>query len=284
MPRTMRFEGEQSLRGRVAVVTGAASGLGAAMARRFAGAGMRLVVADIEADPLGAITAELTSAGTEVASMVVDVRDAAAVDALADLAYTRFGEVAVLCNNAGVATGGLTWELTHADWEWVLGVDLWGVINGVRSFVPRMVAAGRTGHVVNTGSMTSLLAMPNLATYGAAKAAVASLSETLALDLAGVGAEIGVSVLCPGYIGTRIRDSARNRPAELPGAASTRPRQRSTDGVEPQMTALDVADAVVDAIFHEKFWILTHTAYGSLIEERASTIASGGQPQVWPVW
>lgn len=186
--------------------------------------------------------------------------------------------------NAGVAAGGRTWKLTHADWEWVLGVDLWGVINGVRAFVPRMVAAGRPGHVVNTGSMTSLLAMPNLASYGAAKAAVASLSESLALDLTAVGADIGVSVLCPGYIGTGIRDSARNRPADLAATASGAPRRRSTDDIEPQMTAAEVADAVVDAVLEQKFWILTHPAYGPLIAERAARIPTGGQPVVAPVW
>lgn len=272
------------LHGRVAVVTGAASGLGAAMATRFARAGMRLVLADIEAEPLERVARELADAGAELHTKVVDVRDGAAVDALAALAYERCGAVHVLCNNAGVAVGGRSWQLTEHDWQWVLGVDLWGVIHGVRAFVPRMLAAGAPGHIVNTGSMTSLLAVPNLAAYGAAKAGVASLSESLYLELQAEGADIGVSVLCPGFIETRIRDSARNRPADLTVTAPARARRRSTDGVTSRLTAADVADAVVDAIVQREFWILTHDEYREPIVERATGIGAGGRPTAPPIW
>jgi NAD(P)-dependent dehydrogenase (short-subunit alcohol dehydrogenase family) len=268
---------------RVAVITGAASGLGAAMARRFSSAQMRLVLADIEEGPLDRLARELTDAGTDVHTMVVDVSDGEAVAALADLAYARCDAVHVLCNNAGVATGGRAWELTEADWRWVLDVDLWGVIHGVRAFVPRMIASGQPGHVVNTGSMTSLLAVPALAAYGAAKSAVASLSESLYLDLEAAGADIGVSVLCPGYVHTQIRDSARNRPDDV-ADAPPRPRQRSTDGVTPRMTAADVADAVANAVVHRDFWILTHDEYRPVIRARAEGIGAGGRPLAPPIW
>ena len=272
------------LDGRVAVITGAASGLGAAMAHRFAAARMRLVLADIEHAPLERLAGELTDGGTDVHTMVVDVRDGASVAALADLAYARCGAVHVLCNNAGVAAGGRAWEMTEADWSWVLGVDLWGVIHGVRAFVPRMIAGGEPGHVVNTGSMTSLLAVPGLAAYGAAKSAVASLSESLSLDLEAEGADIGVSVLCPGYVETRIRDSARNRPDDVAEAAPPRPRTRTTDGVTPRMTAADVADEVAHAVIHRDFWILTHRDYRPLIRARAEGIGAGGRPRTPPIW
>jgi NAD(P)-dependent dehydrogenase (short-subunit alcohol dehydrogenase family) len=279
-----RFPDEQALSGRVAVVTGAASGLGAAMARRFALAGMRLVLADIEQAALNAVAKQLAESGADVLAMVVDVRDSATVDLLADLTYERFGAAHVLCNNAGVAAGARTWELTEADWQWVLGVNLMGVVNGIRCFVPRMLAGGQPGHVVNTGSVTSLLAMPYLAAYAVSKAGVASLSESLALDLAAEGADIGVSVLCPGHLETGIADSARNRPSDVAATASARPRPRTSDGVVARMTPGDVADAVVRAIVADQFWILTHDEYRPVIERRAAGIGAGGRPFVPPVW
>ena len=280
----MRFEGETPLAGRVAVVTGAASGLGAAMARRFAAAGMRVALADIEQGPLDDTASTIALEGPEVFAHAVDVRDGAAMDAFADAVFARWGIVHVLCNNAGVAAGGRAWELSVSDWQWVLGVDLWGVINGLRAFVPGMIERGEPGHVVNTGSMTSLLAVPNLAAYGAAKAAVASLSETLALDLAAEGANIGVSVLCPGHIETAISNSARNRPADVAAVAPARPRRRTTDGVASRMSADEVAERVLTAIVHDQFWILTHEEYRPLLVERAEGIGGGGRPSPPPIW
>jgi NAD(P)-dependent dehydrogenase (short-subunit alcohol dehydrogenase family) len=270
------------LEGRVAVITGAASGLGAAMARRFATAQMRLVLADIEPGPLEHLAGELSDAGTEVHTMVVDVRHGESVAALAAFAYATCGAVHVLCNNAGVAAGGRAWEMTDAEWRWVLDVDLWGVIHGVRAFVPRMIAGGEAGHIVNTGSVASLLAFPALAAYSAAKSAVASLSESLYLDLEAEGVDIGVSVLCPGYVHTQIRDSARNRPDDIE-PQPPRPR-RTTDGVTPRMTATDVADAVARAVVHRDFWILTHDEYRPTIQARAEGIGAGGRPLPPPVW
>jgi len=280
----MRFEGDSPLAGRVAVVTGAGSGLGAAMARRFAAAGMRVALADIEQGPLDETASSIAGEGTEVLVRAVDVRDGAALEALADAVFNTWGSVHVLCNNAGVATGGRAWELSVSDWQWVLGVDLWGVINGLRAFVPRMIERGEPGHVVNTGSMTSLLAVPNLAAYGAAKAAVASLSEALALDLAAEGANIGVSVLCPGHIDTAIGDSARNRPADVAAVAPARPRRRTTEGVTSRMTVDEVAEHVLAAIVDDQFWILTHEEYRPLLVERAEGIGGGGRPSPPPIW
>ena len=213
----------RELAGRVAVVTGAASGLGLAMARRFAAAGMRLVLADVESGPLGTAVDELRSRGHEVIGLPTDVTDAAAVQRLADTAFDAYGAVHVLCNNAGVVKRARTWELTLDDWRWVLDVDLWGVIHGVRAFVPRMVEQGE-GHVVNTSSMAGLLPIPNLGAYAAAKSGVLGLSLSMQLEFEQLGDGLKVSVLCPGFIPTGITASARNRPAQLGDEAAPRTR------------------------------------------------------------
>ena len=209
-----------TLNGRTAVITGAASGLGRAMAERMAAEGMRLVLADIEAEPLDDLGVRLGDGGTEVVTQRTDVSQAGDIDRLAALAFERFGAVHVLCNNAGVVKRARSWELTEDDWRWVLDVDLWSVIHAVRAFVPRMLEQSEGGHIVNTASMSGLLPIPNLAAYSVAKAAVVALSEALQLDLDAEGASIGVSVLCPGFIATRITESERNRPAERTESAA----------------------------------------------------------------
>ena len=219
----------EELAGRVAVVTGAASGLGRAMAVRFAGEGMRLALADIEAEPLRALEQELADRGCDVVADVVDVSRAEDIDRLATVAFERFGAVHVLCNNAGVVKRARSWALTLDDWRWVLGVDLWSVIHAVRAFVPRMLELGEPGHLVNTASMAGLLPIPNLAAYSVAKSGVVALSEALQLDFDAEGAQIGVSVLCPGFIPTRITESERNRPDEL-GDDGVGPAGRPHDG------------------------------------------------------
>ena len=226
------------LRGRVAVITGGASGIGRALAERFATAGARLVLADVEEPALAAAGADLRAAGAEVAEVVTDVADPGAVDALADAAYQRFGAVHVVCNNAGVVSTGPSWEQSIEDWQWVLGVDLWGVIHGVRSFVPRMLDGGEPGHIVNTASIAGLLPFPNIAPYDVAKAGVVALSEALHGELRAAGAAIGVSVLCPGVVPTRISESSRNRPGR--GAA------RAARHRHPAQPAADRADAGAD--------------------------------------
>jgi NAD(P)-dependent dehydrogenase (short-subunit alcohol dehydrogenase family) len=274
----------QTLTDRVAVVTGAASGLGRAMARRFAREGMRLVLADVEQGPLGEAAAELRDDGHDALPVVTDVRLQADVARLADAAYGRFGAVHVLCNNAGVVKRARAWDLTADDWSWVLGVDLLGVIHGVREFVPRMIAGGQDGHVVNTGSMSGLLPIPNLAAYSTAKAAVIALSEALYLDFSAERLPIGVSVLCPGFIATGITHSDRNRPASLTASAPVPRVPRTSAGVTPTMDADEVAGCVVAAIRADDFWILTHADYRELIAGRAAGIGAGGRPQPPPIW
>jgi NAD(P)-dependent dehydrogenase (short-subunit alcohol dehydrogenase family) len=273
-----------SLSGRTAVVTGAASGLGRAMAARMAAEGMHLVLADIERDPLDAVVAQLAASGADVVGVPTDVGRADQVAALADAAFARHGAVHVLCNNAGVVKRARTWELTIDDWRWVLGVDLWSVIHGARSFVPRMLTQPDGGHIVNTASMSGLLPIPNLAAYSVAKAGVVALSESLQMDLDAEGASIGVSVLCPGFIATGITASARNRPTELADAAVPPPVARTTAGVEATMSADEVAGCVIDAIGENRFWILTHDAYRDEIMRRASGIGTGGRPDPPPIW
>ena len=267
------------MQGRVAVVTGGASGIGLALGRRLAAAGMSIVIADIEQGALDTAAAELGAAGAAVLAVRTDVSDPTAVEALAVAAYERFGAVHVVVNNAGVVTGGAAWEQSIEDWNWVLGVDLWGVIYGVRSFVPRMMAGGEPGHIVNTASIAGLLAMPGIAPYDVAKAGVVSLSECLHYDLEAVGAPIGVSVLCPGRVRSRIGQSDRNRPG---GPASTqyRPGTLVPDTV---LSAEDTADLVFDAIRNDRFWILTHGGYDEWITRRAAGMLAGTAPERSPV-
>jgi len=267
------------LRDKVAVVTGGASGIGLALARRFAAEGMHLVLADIEQSALDAATAELGEGGTQVLALRTDVSDPVAVEALAAAAYGRFGAVHVLVNNAGVVTGGPAWEQSLEDWNWVLGVDLWGVVHGVRAFVPRMLAGGAPGHIVNTASIAGLLAMPGIAPYDVAKAGVVSLSECLHFDLEAVGAPIGVSVLCPGRVRSRIGESDRNRPG---GAAGTHYRP-GTVVPDTVLSAEATADLVLASILADRFWILTHDGYDEWITRRAEGILAGRPTERAPV-
>src|ERR671910_3266121 len=208
-----RFEG------RVAVVTGAGSGIGRALAGRAAREGMRVVIADVEVGPLEETAAAVETARAEVLVAPTDVSRPDQVDALAGLAYERFGAVHLLCNNAGVFQGGITWQRELADWEWVLGVNLWGVLHGIRSFVPRMLDGGDEGHIVNTSSLAGLITGAYSGPYITSKFAVLGLTECLAHDLRAHDASIGVSVLVPALVATNIAHSTRNRPDELPGEA-----------------------------------------------------------------
>ncbi|MCE7885798.1 MAG: SDR family NAD(P)-dependent oxidoreductase [Actinobacteria bacterium ATB1] len=275
----------QDFRGRTAVVTGAASGIGLALARRLAAEGMNLVVCDIEDEPLAAAVEELGGRGVEVLSMHADVSDPAAVEGLAAAAETRFGPVAVVCNNAGVAVGGLSWEVAPEDWNWIIGVNLKGVVNGIRSFVSRMVAAGVEGHVVNTASIAGLTSSPLMGPYNVTKHGVVTLSEVLAGELAMVGANIGVSVLCPGWVATRIHESDRNRPH----TAETTPEMdqmaeavRSVIGglIESGMSPDDVADEVLDAIRTGRFYIRPHAGMETYVEARCKAVLGGTTPAV----
>ncbi|MGB6455197.1 MAG: SDR family NAD(P)-dependent oxidoreductase, partial [Streptosporangiaceae bacterium] len=203
------------LSGRTAVITGAGSGMGRAFALRFAAEGMAIVAADIQPDALAATVAELTAAGHQVAGIATDVADPDSVQRLADAAYDRFGAVHLLCNNAGVEgyLDGPIWAATAKDWEWTVGVNFWSVVHGIRAFVPRMLAGGEPGHIVNTCSMTAVVSAGNM--YAITKHAVLALTEVLALDLARRDAPIGVTALCPGIIATNLFRGSRNRPAAL---------------------------------------------------------------------
>lgn len=249
----------QDFDGKVAVVTGAASGIGLGLARRFAVEGMKVVLGDVEKGALETAVSELQASGAQVEGVVTDVTDPAQVQALADAAMSRFGAVHVVCNNAGVGGGGLSWEVPLTTWEWVIGVNLWGVIHGVRTFAPLLIGQPE-GHMVNTASVAGLVAAPFMGPYNASKHAVVGLSETLHHELAMMAPHVKVSVLCPGWVNTKIADSGRNRPAHLQSDESVDPagsevlRQFLEQGMSPDV----VAEKVLEAIRGEQFWILTH--------------------------
>ena len=269
------------LSGKVAVVTGAASGIGLALTRAFAAEGMKVVMADIEADALDKAVADLPE-GTESLPVVCDVGDGAQVEALRDAAVERFGAVHVVCNNAGVSTGGAIWEQSIEDWEWVLRVNLWGVIHGVRAFTPLMIEQGE-GHIVNTASMAGLLSAPFMGLYNVSKHGVVTLSETLHSDLQITGATgVGVSVLCPGWVNTRIHEAGRNRP----GGGD--PVQMADEGMRELIASViaagidpaDVAAMVVDAVKTRRFYVLTHPDWTRFAAERTQRMVDGEDPVV----
>jgi NAD(P)-dependent dehydrogenase (short-subunit alcohol dehydrogenase family) len=248
------------LAGRTAVVTGAASGIGRALAERSASAGMRVVLADVEAAPLEAATRALEKQGSEALAVVTDVSRPEQVEALAERAEAAFGAVHLVCNNAGVFAGGLSWEAPLADYEWVFSVNVWGVLHGVRTFVPRLLAQ-REGHVLITASMASLTASPFSAPYTMSKHAVLALAESLHLELRARAAPVGVSVLCPEMIRTGIGDSERNRPGRLGRRGASHPEQQLVEGALRAGTAtgLDpdvVAARALDAVRADRFYVL----------------------------
>ena len=278
----------QDLKDRVAVVTGAASGIGLALALRFAERGMRLVLADIEPQPLAAALERVRALGAEAIALPTDVAAAAAVEALADAAFARFGRVHVLCNNAGVAVPGLgsaAWLPSLADWQWILGVNLMGVVHGVRAFVPRMLDGGDEGHVVNTASVAGLITGSN--PYHVSKHGVTCFTEGLYKDLRRIGARISASVLCPGLIRTDIMKAERNRPAELGPALdpSTLPaaQQQAIHAFEQALDAgwkpEQVAQQVEDAVRADRFYVLPAQApLLDLVDQRLNDLLARRNP------
>jgi NAD(P)-dependent dehydrogenase (short-subunit alcohol dehydrogenase family) len=242
------------LEGRVAVVTGGASGIGRAMAELFARERAKVVVADVDERALAEVVESIRARDGVALGVRTDVTDLASVEALAATVFRTFGKVNVLCNNAGVALWGGLESATHRDWQWVLGVNLWGVIHGVEAFVPRMVASKEPGHIVNTASMAGLVATRGLGVYNTSKYAVVGLSETLAKDLRPY--RIGVSVLCPMGVATQIRESARNRPAGLANAAPSAAEPVELMG--RTLAPAAVADMVLAAIRVNRLYVITH--------------------------
>lgn len=276
----------QQLRGRVAVVTGAASGIGLGMAERFAAEGMRLVMADVEDGALASAANQLKSSGAEVVAVVCDVSQRDDVAALASRTLDAFGAVHLVCNNAGVAdtSGAPVWAGSLADWEWVIGVNLWGVIFGLRAFVPLLLREPE-GHVVNTASVAGLVPGA-LGSYSVTKHAVVALSESLRTELGAIGAHVGVSVLCPGVVRTRILDAERNRPAgveERRGAAPNPGAQQVLDSLRERIPVgtppSEIAACVVDAIRSNRLYVLPHPAVIAQVRKRVDDIERGSPPK-----
>jgi NAD(P)-dependent dehydrogenase (short-subunit alcohol dehydrogenase family) len=274
--------------GRTAVITGGGSGFGREFAHLAAGLDMNVVIADVQQDALDTVKAELDAKGAPVLACRVDVSKGDQVEALAAEAEARFGAIHLVFNNAGVGSGGLIWENTVRDWEWVLGVNVWGVIHGLRAFVPRMLASAKadptyTGHVVNTASMAGLLNAPNMGIYNVSKHAVVSMTETLYQDLALIEAPIGSSVVCPYFVPTGISQSHRNAPADVSGEAPTASKRAaqsmSAKAVgSGKVTAADFAVTVFQAISDDQFYVFSHPHALGNVETRMKDILENRNP------
>jgi NAD(P)-dependent dehydrogenase (short-subunit alcohol dehydrogenase family) len=266
----------QILRDKVAVVTGAASGIGRATAMLLAHEGMKMVIADIDASGLGLVADELIAAGHDAVAVPTDVSSHKAIEALRDAALDTYGAVHVVHNNAGVVASGAIEEISLDLWNWVLDVDLWSVIHGVRTFAPLLKAQGE-GHIVNTASTAGLQANPGIAPYNVAKFGVVALSETMRLEFDGTG--VGVSVLCPGPVNTQIVAAERNLPAGVAASSgAVADRFRSGAGAVLAGQGLDPADVagmVLDGILTNRFWILTHPDWVEKMEERVALMRDG---------
>jgi NAD(P)-dependent dehydrogenase (short-subunit alcohol dehydrogenase family) len=268
---------------KVAVITGAASGIGRAIADRCVQEGMKAVLADVEVETLTKTEASMKASGATVLAVRTDVSQARDVEVLAQKTLDAFGAVHLLCNNAGVGTGASIWESTIADWEWVMGVNLWSVIHGVRVFVPIMLAQDTECHIVNTASIAGLISGPGLGVYKVTKHGVVTLSETLYHELVERGAKVKVSVLCPGVVNTRIMEAARNRPGHLPTTESLRPAygarwEALRQAVQAGMPPVQVADAVFKAVREDQFYILTHPESKERVRTRMEDILQERSP------
>jgi NAD(P)-dependent dehydrogenase (short-subunit alcohol dehydrogenase family) len=263
-----------ALEGRVVVVTGGASGIGAAMVRRFAADGMSVVVSDLDAVGIDAIVEELTGGGTEALGVVTDVADPAAVEALRDAAFERFGTVHVVCNNAGVGGGGaISKDIDLAGWHRTVDIDLFGIVHGVRAFLPRLLEQDE-GHIVNTASRQGLVVAPGLGAYSAAKAAAVAVTESLHDELAAMGSRIGVSVVCPGGVRTRMLAAPGGGPRQSDDPEMQRVLdERYAAAVEPSV----VADLVVAAIRRQRLYVLTHRETLDWMQARLDRIAADGE-------
>ena len=278
----------ENFQGKTAVLTGAGSGFGLECARLGARLGMQLVLVDVQQDALDAAAAEMQAAGAQVLARRVDVSSATQMEQLAAEVAQRFGAPHLVFNNAGVGAGGLVWENSVKDWEWVLGVNLMGVVHGVRLFTPMMLEAARKdpqwrGHIVNTASMAGLLAPPNMGIYNVSKHAVVSLSETLYQDLSLVTDQVGASVLCPYFVATGIHDSQRNRPGDLAGDQPTKSQRIGQAMLDKavsagKVTAAEVAQKVFDAVAANQFYIYSHPKAIGAVQTRMQDILLARNP------
>lgn len=269
----------QELKGRVAVITGAGSGLGRELAKLCAGEHMKLVLADVDAKGLEETKALVS--GVESITRRCDVSKRGELDALADAAYEAFGQANLLFNNAGVAASGPVWTSTPEEWEWVMGVNLMGVVHGIQAFVPRMLKQGEPAHIVNTGSLAGLTSVPGSSVYCVSKHGVVTLSECLHHDLQIASADIGVSVLCPAFFATGIADSERNRPAEL--SASNPEGEAYAEFVRAaiaagRLSAEDIARFTLDSVKANRFYILPHKGARKSVEIRMHDILEERTP------
>lgn len=279
----------QNLVDKVAVITGAAEGIGKALALKAAAEGMKLVLADIDGDRLDQLVDELAASGTAAVGMRVDVAREEQLGTLADLAFDTFESVHLLVNNAGVAIAKNAWETTQNDWDWVMGVNLYGVTNGLRAFIPRMLASGQEGHVVNTASIAGLLSEPSMAAYNVTKFGVVTLSEGLHHDLSLRNSKLKVSVLCPAWVRTRIAEAERHRPADeridlakldkVTAATGLSMFKAVQAGMEPE----EIAEATFAAIRDDRFYIITHPQTKAGIRIRMDDILQGRQPSLLPI-
>ena len=274
----------EQFEGKVAVVTGAASGIGKALASAFADVGMKIVLADVEAAALEVAAEELRSSGADVFAVTADVAQAADVDRIGAAAMDVFGALHVACNNAGVSGGGLSWEIDLETWRWILDVDLWGVIHGVHTFTPLIIASGG-GHIVNTASMAGLTSNPGMGPYNVAKHGVVTLSETLSVELQMTHPEVGVSVLCPGWVRTRINESERNRPdlvgveeVEETDAGLLAMKEMVNTWIAEGLQPAHVASLVIEAMRENRFYVLTHPEWQGMISDRIDRMLSGANP------
>ena len=285
----------ENLAGKVAVVTGAASGIGLALAQRFAAEGMKVVLADVEEAPLAAATASIRAAGGTVMPVRTDVLSEPDIKRLSEAAFSAFGAVHVLCNNAGVSAGALAdgvWNVPMQDWDWVLGVNFSGVLHGIRHFVPRMIMSGEPGHVVNTASVAGIVSA-TAGPYVVSKHAVVALSERLYKDLKIRNAKVSASVLCPGWVNTRILDSHRNRPEEFmpnalaqPGMTTQARALRATIGqlLKNGIPPAEIAGLVCDAIRSETFYVIpVQPDINDAIETRLEDIRLRRNPAISPI-
>ena len=269
-------------RNRVALITGAASGIGRGLAEHAASLGMRLVIADVDEEGLAETRRRVGSSGAPVLAVPTDVRHEGEVRALAEAAEARFGPPHLLFNNAGVLTSGLCTELSAEEWRWVLDVNVMGVVHGIRTFVPRMIGRGEPARVVNTASVGAFIAGPRVAPYLASKSAVAALSESLHYELRDLGAPVRVSVLCPGAVATGIGRSERVRPPEVrPGPRSPESeayREAFAAGIRRGIEPRELAARTFEAIAEDRFWILPDPSFLPAIEQRVRWILEGRTP------